>query len=98
MGQGADQAVSIVWIVEGSTGQYSDHREWPVCAYPTEELAAEHARLAQTRADELGREYDTYHDIPAGANEWDTRMSSDHNGTRYIHYMIELRDALPRPT
>ena len=25
-----------VWIVEGATGEYSDHYEWPVCFYETE--------------------------------------------------------------
>ena len=36
-----------VYVVEGSTGEYSDHREWPVAAYMREDLAREHADKAK---------------------------------------------------
>lgn len=35
-----------VYMVMGCTGEYSDHIEWPVCAYTSRELADKHADLA----------------------------------------------------
>lgn len=86
-----------LWIVEGSSGEYSDRRDWVVCAYRTEEEAKRHAERAQARSEELRRKHDTYWDIPAGANEWDPQESHDCTGTRYTHSMTELR-SLPNDT
>lgn len=30
-----------IWVVEGATGEYSDHREWPVAFYKTQKEAQE---------------------------------------------------------
>lgn len=38
-----------VWVVEGSTGEYSDHREWPIGWYETQ-AEAEDVVTALTRA------------------------------------------------
>jgi hypothetical protein len=83
-----------IWTVNGSTGEYSDHRKWIVCAYCSEKEAAEHAANAQARANLLQAEYD-YYSIPTGTNEFDPqmRMRSDYTGTDYYVSMIELRDA-----
>ncbi len=35
-----------IYVVMGCTGEYSDHREWPVCAYTSMELATKHSDLA----------------------------------------------------
>lgn len=80
-----------LWIVEGSSGEYSDRRDWVVCAYRTEEEAKRHAARAQARSEELRRKHDTYWNIPAGANEWDPQESHDYTGTRYTYSMTELR-------
>lgn len=79
------------WMVEGSSGEYSDRRDWIVCIYRTEEEAKRHAELAQKRSEELHKQYDDYWDIPAKANEWDPQESHDYTGTRYTHGMTELR-------
>ena len=83
--------IDHVWLVHGDTGAYSDHCEWIVCAYLTEEEAKTHAERAQARADALKREYERSWDIPRGANEWDLRMDMDYNGTRYTHSMVDVK-------
>ena len=30
-----------IWVVEGTTGEYSSRTEWPVCAFRSEEKAKE---------------------------------------------------------
>ena len=38
-----------IWLVEGATGEYSDHTEWPVCFYYDEAKAKEHVEKAAAR-------------------------------------------------
>ncbi len=42
-----------IWMVEGQTGEYSDHCEWPVAFYYDEELAKRHVELASARQREI---------------------------------------------
>lgn len=42
-----------VYLVVGSTGEYSDHTTWSICAYPELALARQHAELAQKEAARL---------------------------------------------
>ena len=85
-----------IWIVYGCTGEYSDHVEWNVCAYPTEELAKRHAELAQILANELINQY-VYFTIPSKANQYDAQMSADYTGTHYGYTMVEVFDDLMVP-
>ena len=39
-----------IWIVEGTSGEYEDKREWPAAFYYDEKLADAHAIKAQARA------------------------------------------------
>lgn len=83
-----------IWLVTGSTGEYSDRMEWTVCAYFSEKLAKEHAENAQAKANLLRQQYLHPWDIPKGANEFDpTSFSMDYTGTRYEWSMVELADA-----
>lgn len=80
-----------IWIVYGESGEYSDHMEWPVCAYYSEKKAEEHAKNAQATANQLQRKYHGYvHKIPMNSNPYDSRAPS-HN-TSYGHYMVEIKD------
>ena len=80
-----------IYIVEGSTGEYSDHRDWMLCAYRDEAAAQEHVEKATARANELVAEYQRSYDIPSGANEHDPSMQIDYTGVRYTYYSVELR-------
>ncbi len=90
-----------IFIVEGNTGEYSDHQDWAVAAYLDEDLAKQHVELASVRARELYAEYDknweptSYDDIPEGANQYDPRMRTDYTGVRYHYYDVEIRSKLP---
>lgn len=87
----SNEPTDYIWIVEGSSGAYSDHCSWVVCAYKTEQEAKYHAERAQARSEELERKYDHYFQIPAKANEWDEQELHDYTGTRYIISMIEIK-------
>jgi hypothetical protein len=78
-----------IFVVEGSTGEYSDHREWPVMAYRDEAAAKAHVEAATRRANDLKAQHAC--DIPDGANEHDPGMQTDYTGTRYYYYAVELR-------
>lgn len=42
-----------VYVVMGTTGEYSDRDEWAVCAYTSEDSAKTHVERATARAREL---------------------------------------------
>lgn len=61
-----------IFVVEGNTGEYSDHIEWPVKAYTSEDAAKEMVLKCQVAADILMAESmargDMYYKIPAIRN------------------------------
>jgi len=83
-----------VYVVIGTTGEYSDHREWPVKAYYSKTLAEQHVVNAGRRANELFVQYGRYGDVPKGENEYDSKMESAYTGQRYYIWEVEL-DATP---
>ena len=46
-------AKETVWVVMGTTGEYSDRNEWPVRAFFDEAAAQEHIEKATKRSAEL---------------------------------------------
>jgi hypothetical protein len=42
--------MQYIYLVVGSIGEYSDHTEWTVAAYPDEEAANQHAKLCNEMA------------------------------------------------
>lgn len=50
--------MKTLFLVVGSSGEYSDRLEWPVAAYETEEMA----RAAAERAMRCSREFSALHD------------------------------------
>ncbi len=98
-----------VYIIEGSTGEYSDHREWPVAVYLHEDLAKRHIELATQRAHELMQKYDNNYcsyrwgsgynqrtgPLPEDINIYDLDMQWDYTGINYNYYKIEVRESLP---
>ena len=82
---------TTIHVVYGSTGEYSDHREWYVAAYYSESKAQNHVILATSRANELIAKHGAY-EIPDGANEHDACMQADYTGTRYTYATVPLLD------
>jgi hypothetical protein len=86
-----------IYVVQGSTGEYSDHCEWLVAAFYSEQKAADLVVAATRRANELYAQHkDNTWGIPDGANEHDPMMETDYTGTRYCHFGIEIHDK-PQP-
>ena len=100
-----------VFVVIGSTGEYSDRTEWVVCAYKDEELAKQHVVLAKQRAQEIRvtrndlvfpyhRESKAPYVYFGGkpeepASRYDLFIRVDYTGTDYWYTTTEIRESLP---
>lgn len=81
-----------IYIVIGSTGEYSDRYEWPVIAYLNKIKAQDHVLKASKRSDEI---FETWkHDIiiPDGINEFDPSFRMDYTETSYYLWEVELSE------
>lgn len=93
--------MTTIYIVQGSTGEYSDHREWFVDAWTSE--AAAQNRITQLdrlmQETNVNGEYEDY-------DEWGRRLSAmqnsdngdplfqrDYTGTHYSYAPCELKTA-----
>jgi hypothetical protein len=90
--------VKTIYIVMGTSGEYSDRDEWPVCAYSDKERAQQHVVDASNRARVLSQWRDAdgkpwrYSDAPdKPTNEYDPDMLMDYTETSYFLYETELR-------
>lgn len=78
-----------VYLVYGSTGEYSDRSEWVVAAYVEEDAARQHAELANGQLREAGVHSDDRradHDVReefVGKFYLDTECRIDYTGTSY---------------
>ncbi len=79
-----------VFVVMGTTGEYSERNEWAVMAYLDEAAAQEHVVNADRRAKELFATRQDLYSIEKGANEFDPDMSMDYTGTSYFIYTVPL--------
>lgn len=89
-----------IWIVQGSTGEYSDHREWMVCAYRDEAKAEQHARAAKEWYQKNGCDkWDFQKRWEAKEkglhNPFDPNMDIDYTGTDWTIFEVNLLDRLP---
>jgi hypothetical protein len=85
----------LIYIVEGSTGEYSDHQEWPVVAYEEEIDAKLHVAAAEewARVNSVSTQSDTlldYHERSDLKNPYDEGMRIDYTGVRYHYYSVEV--------
>lgn len=85
-----------IFLVMGSTGEYSDRYEWPVGAYLNEAAAREHADLAAFEAKRLHKSKQSkYASVEEGANKYDPTMNMSYTGTDYYVMTTEMLDAIP---
>ncbi len=93
-----------LFVVVGTTGEYSDRSEWIVAAYWDQEKALEHAARARRRTAEIAASYGiNYLDLlkakdtkdPAVTNVWDPNWSHDYTGTDYTVAEVPLLEAVP---
>lgn len=81
-----------IYVVEGATGEYSDHREWPVKAYVSEDKAKQHVVKATQRGNEIFAQSGSKYGPHEGENEYDPNMRIDYTGVRYNYYEVELEE------
>jgi hypothetical protein len=89
-----------LYVVMGTTGEYSDRREWPVCAYEDETTAQKHVQHATDAAQRLMASVASYYDVTDAmrqANIYDTHVEFDYTGTRYFLYAVDVQERLPEP-
>lgn len=85
-----------IYVVEGSTGEYSDHREWPVRAFVSENKAQDFVEAVSAEYRKLVNKYgglsDLRWDMVKGkiSNPLDPRMEVDYTGTNYSYFPIDL--------
>lgn len=85
--------METVFVVMGSTGEYSDRGEWSVVAYTVEADAKAHVERAQARAREIFQKFDgsTWGwEREKDPNEHDPNMCLDYTGTRYYVMPVPL--------
>ena len=89
----------IIYVVEGQTGEYSDHREWPVKAFVSEKKAKEFVLKVSEEYRRIRQKYDRYCNDRFWYHNWDREkdqnlldpyMEADYTGTTYSYYFIEL--------
>lgn len=89
-----------IWIVQGTTGEYSDRNQWPVCAMYSESAAKEYAELLCTMAratvNDVVRtktEQWDWDETEAGKllKTEDPEVSMDYNGTTYTAYSVSIK-------
>ena len=89
--------MGTIYVVMGSTGEYSDRTEWSVCYYTNEESAKEHVKAATRRAKEIKFRADE-DDIATCLledqteakykNSMDPNMRMYYTGTRYYYMTV----------
>lgn len=80
-----------IYVVVGTTGEYSDRSEWLVCAFVKEQDAKDLVVNASRRAQELAATRSSQYSIERAANEYDPKMEMDYTGTTYYYAPVELR-------
>lgn len=84
-----------IYIVMGTTGEYSDRSEWPVKAFYCEKVAQDLVVAATRKAKELEviRNSVSRYDAPKrGSNEFDPNMQMDYTGIDYYIMETELQE------
>ena len=94
--------MSMVYVVMGTTGEYSDRTEWSVAAYTDEDMAKAHVEGAGNwcRAHFSERpKYNDRHNEDGTRknlkNPFDSEMEIDYTGTTWFYLAVPLLTALP---
>ena len=85
--------MSNIYVVMGTTGEYSDRSEWPVIAFVSEEAAKERIEKATHRAKELEATIPSNYEMHVDhfkQNEFDPDMQHKYTGTEYYYLKVEL--------
>ena len=92
------KTTNSIYVVFGTTGEYSDRIEWVVKAFHTEEQAIEFVTNVTERKDKAEAPYNVNHYVPYNAIEkvakeiGDPNYHSDYTGTRYYYESVPLEE------
>lgn len=87
-----------IWIVMGSTGEYSDRTEWPVVAFTTESAAKARIAALDVKMQEIPQHWrenrwEHEDEIKAHMASLDPGFRMDYTGTRYFVYEVPVEPA-----
>lgn len=87
--------MQCVWIVMGTTGEYSDRSEWPVVACTSEEGAKARVAALDIRMQQMPQEWREdrlahMDEIKAHMAPLDGSFSMDYTGTSYFVYEVPV--------
>jgi hypothetical protein len=82
-----------IYVVFGSTGEYSDRTEWPVKAFYDEDKAKELVENASEEADRIfANRENKYSRRNDESNKFDPDMRMDYTNTSYYFIAVELEE------
>jgi len=84
-----------IYVVQGSTGEYSDHVEWLVKAFYQEKQAQDFVNELDKVADMINERikkqgFIQYYSNKDNFNPLDPQFRVDYTGTNYTYYPVEL--------
>lgn len=87
--------MSKIFVVYGSTGEWSDKRTWSVCAFCAENKAMEMVDALTRRLNTFGIAPKTYSidyadNLKKHMNSLDKYFDHDYNGTRYWYEPVDF--------
>lgn len=87
-----------VWVVMGSTGEFSDRTEWPVIGFTSEIGAMECIAALDEKMQQMPQEWrkDRWahqSKIKAHMAALDPQFMMDYTGTKYFFYEVEIAQA-----
>jgi hypothetical protein len=91
--------IRYVYVVSGSTGEYSDQYNWPVAAYKEEEMAQQHVTAAEAWARVFEQEVNASDKWRGelveevrkkGGAPHDPNFEMDYTGTHYYYTKVPL--------
>ena len=91
-----------IYVIQGSTGEYSDHMEWPVCAFKDEQKAkdfivqlTQEANAFMAQFSDSYEWYDWFYEFESrrfGPPPNDPKFRCDSSRFNYAYFETELRD------
>jgi hypothetical protein len=82
----------FIYVVTGSTGEYSDRREWTVFAFMDEKKALDFADECEKEADRLNDERGGDFGLGGKTSKYDPFIQMDYTGTVYFVEQVELKE------
>lgn len=82
----------LIYVVEGATGEYSDHQEWLVKAFKSEAKAKEFVVKCTKEAHKIEAKaaYFQFDRREDETHSFDPKYRRDYTGVHYTYFSVEL--------